>query len=276
MIRRREPARRDAMGDAWTLVTGASGGIGAELARLAAADGRNVVLSARSGAKLEALAAEIRAAHDVGVEVVVADLTEPGGADALWSKAREGRRIDFLINNAGLGRNGRFAGAPGRDDGWAREAASIQVNVTALTRLAKLAVAEMKPAGAGRILNVASTAGFMPGPGMAVYHASKAYVVSLSRALRSELKRSGVTVTALCPGPTETGFFDAADMREAPILSLMRPQDATSVAQVGYRAALRGRAVAIPGVMNRASVWGAKLSPVALSTFIAGRVMSKG
>ncbi|QIE54823.1 SDR family oxidoreductase [Pikeienuella piscinae] len=264
------------MGDAWTLVTGASGGIGVELARLSAADGRNVILSARSGAKLEALAEELRAAHGVSVEAIAADLSEAGGADALWSKAVAGRRIDFLINNAGLGRNGRFAGGRAGDDGWAREAASIEVNVMALTRLTKLAVMVMKAAGAGRILNVASTAAFMPGPGMAVYHATKAYVVSLSRALGAELKGSGVTVSALCPGPTETGFFDAADMRGAPILSLMRPQDPQAVARVGYRAALRGKAVAVPGVMNNASVWGAKLSPAALSTFIAGRLMAKG
>jgi short-subunit dehydrogenase len=263
------------MNDAWTLVTGASDGIGAELARLAAADGRNLVVSARRKEKLEALAEELRAAHGVEVVVIPADLAAPDGADALWSAAVAGRRIDLLANNAGLGRNGPFVAGADAEAGWAREADSMQVNMLALTRLMKLGAAHMKEAGGGRILNVASTAAFMPGPGMAVYHATKAYVVSLSRAVGHELKGSGVTVTALCPGPTESGFFDAADMRGAPILSFMRPMRAETVAQAGYLAALSGRALAIPGVLNRLSALGAKFSPAALSTLIAKQLMTK-
>ncbi|MFV0473625.1 MAG: SDR family NAD(P)-dependent oxidoreductase [Pikeienuella sp.] len=260
------------MSDSWTLVTGASDGIGAAFARIAAAEGRALILSARREDRLEALAAELRAAHGVKVVVIPADLATPAGADTLWREAATGRRVDFLMNNAGLGRNGPFAADP--EAGWPQEAASLAVNVAALTRLMKLAAAHMRRAGGGRILNTASVAGFMPGPGMAVYHAGKAYVVSLSRAVGAELAGSGVTVSALCPGPTESGFFDVADMRGAPLLSILRPMSAAAVARAGYRGALRGRAVIAPGLLNRFLILGAKFSPVSLNTFLAKQLMS--
>lgn len=262
-------------GEAWTLITGASDGIGAAFARIAAMRGRNVILSARNESRLEILAAELRGAHGVGAVAIPADLAAPGAAAALWREATAGRRVDFLVNNAGFGRNGPFGGGRPADGGWAREEASIAVNVTALTELMSLAVPHLRRAPPGRILNVASTAAFMPGPGMAVYHATKAYVVSLSRAVRSELAGSGVTITALCPGPTATSFFASADMETARVLSIFKPQSAETVARLGYDAAMRGRALVTPGVMNRASGWGAKLTPASLSAFIAKHVMAK-
>lgn len=259
----------------WTLVTGASAGLGAEFARIAAKDGRNVILAARRLDKLEALAGDLRASG-VDAVAIAADLSAPDGAATLWKAATgEGRRVDFLVNNAGLGRHGPFGSGTEADGGRPRERASLHVNVMALTELMSLAAPEMKAAGGGRILNVASVAGFMPGPNMAVYHASKAYVINLTRAVRAELAGSGVAVAALCPGPTRTSFFDEADMNAARVTKMFPLPTAASVAQAGYDGALAGRAVIVPGLMNKINVWSAKLLPAALITPIAGFIMGK-
>lgn len=256
----------------WTLVTGASDGIGAEFARLAASKGRNVVLSARRGDRLELLGERLRSTYGVLAAVIPADLSKPGEAERLWREASAGRHINVLINNAGLGRNGRFGDG---DEGWARERTSIEVNVVALTTLMNLAVPHMKARGRGRILNVASTAAFMPGPNMAVYHATKAYVVSLSCAVASELAGSDISVTALCPGPTKTSFFKSADMETARALTLVGTQSVEAVAKAGYIGAMRGQSVVTPGFFNKLSAWGAKVSPRAVSTTVAKFVMAK-
>ena len=263
------------MAETFTLITGASEGIGKEFARIAAERGRNVILSARSADKLEALAAELSEAHGVKAVAIPADLAEPGAAEALWAKASDGRQIDFLVNNAGLGRNGPFDGETHGDGGWERELASIQVNVVALTTLMKLAIPHLKAAERGRILNVASLAGFMPGPGMAVYHATKAYVVSLSRAVREELSETDVTVTALCPGPTDSEFFKAANMRSARITQIGKPMSAAEVAQEGYDAAIRGDSVAVTGALNIVARWATKVLPTALVAPITRKVLAK-
>lgn len=256
----------------WTLITGASDGIGAAFANHAASRGRNVILSARRGDKLDILASRLRATYGVRAVAIPADLSKPGEAERLWREASRDRRINFLVNNAGLGRNGRFGDG---EEGWARERESIAVNVVALTTLMNLAVPHMKGYGRGRILNVASTAAFMPGPNMAVYHATKSYVVSLSCAVANELSGSEVSVTALCPGPTKTSFFKSADMETVRALSLIGAQSAEEVVEAGYVGAMRGRPVVTPGVMNKLSALGAKLSPRALSASVAKFVMAK-
>ena len=228
----------------YTLITGASTGIGEAFARVAARNRNNLVLVARSADKLQALADELSAAHTIEAVALPADLSAPTGAAEMWAQATEGRRIDYLINNAGLGSHGMFA-----ESDWGREKTSIDVNVTALTELCKLAVPQMLEIGEGRILNVASVAAFLPGPGMAVYHATKAYVLSFSVALNEELKGTGITVTALCPGVTESNFQADAGMQDMEMMKRTLPS-AMSVAEVGFGAAAGARAIATPGPMN--------------------------
>ena len=252
----------------YTLVTGASEGIGAEIARCAARDGRALILTARSVDKLNALAADLRG-KATDVVVIPADLSQLDEADRLWAAATEGREIDILVNNAGLGSHDRFDA-----DTWPRELTSINVNVLALTCLMKHAIAHMKARGSGRILNVASTAAFMPGPNMAVYHATKAFVLSLSEAVAEELRGTGITITALCPGATETPFFDAADMRKVRLLALGTAK-ASDVAALGWRQTLAGKRVVVPGVLNKMFAFMTRLSPRSLVTRITAQVMGK-
>lgn len=260
----------------WTLITGASSGLGEAFARILACEGRNVLLAARRFDRLEALAAELKDEAGVDAAAIEADLAAPDGARTLWRAATAGgRRVDFLVNNAGLGRHGAFGAGTEADGGWAREKASLDVNVVALTELMNAAVPAMKAAGAGRILNVASLAAFTPGPGMAVYHAGKAYVVSLSRAVGEELRGTGVTVTALCPGATRSEFFDEADMRDARLTKIGKPPSAHDVALYGYVAAKNGWPVAVPGAMNKLGAWTSKVMPAGLVTRLTGFVMAK-
>lgn len=245
------------MGKGWVLVTGASEGLGRAFARLAAADGHPVILAARNEARLAALAAELSAAHGVETRVIRADLAEPGAAARLWAEATAGgREIAVLVNNAGFGRHGSFGAG-----GAARESGSIAVNVTALTELMQAAAGHMRGRGEGRILNVASTAAFMPGPNMAVYHATKAYVLSLSLAVAEELRGTGVSVTALCPGATATRFFADAQMGETWLMRLTPVPGPVPVAAAGWRAMLAGRPVAVTGWNNRVFAFLTRLVP---------------
>lgn len=255
----------------WTLITGASEGLGAEFARIAAAEGRNLILTARSHDKLAVLADSLRR---TATEIVLlpADLGDPAQAERLWQEASRDRHIDRLINNAGLGRHGRFDDA----DGWPRELSSIGVNVAALTYLMKMAIPHMQARGGGRILNVASTASFMPGPNMAVYHATKAYVLSLTEAVAEELRGSPVSVGALCPGATQTAFFDAAGMRGVTLLALVRPASAKAVARAGWRAMERGQRIRVTGALNTLFALAPRFAPRAWVTRIADKVMRKG
>ena len=228
-----------------TLVTGASRGIGAALARIAAAKGHDLVISARGAEDLAALAEELQRTHGVRVHAIPADLSSDGEAARVWAEAGT---VTRLVNNAGLGSNG-----PVTSDGtWAREEQSIRVNLLAATTLMKLALTEMPRKGGGRILNVSSVSAFMPGPGMAVYHATKAYLLSLSEAAAQEAKGTGVTVTALCPGPTESDFSAAAGMDDIPLLKLASKPTADEVAAIGWRAMERGGRVVVPGWSNKA------------------------
>jgi short-subunit dehydrogenase len=237
------------------LVTGASAGIGKEIARVLAAD-HDLVLSARRADELNALAAELTAAG-AACRVVVADLADPAGPRALFAAVESaGRPVEVLVNNAGFGDLGFFAAADP-----AKLLRMIQVNVTALTELTHLFLQGMKGRGRGRILNVGSVAGFQPGPIMAVYYGTKAYVNSLSQALANELSGTGVTVTALCPGPTHTEFSAVAGMRESKVFSVGGRLTARQVAEAGVAAMRRGKVVVVPGLKNRLLIAFQRLVP---------------
>lgn len=228
------------------LVTGASSGIGRELATLLARDGYDLVLVARSEDKLVALAEALADEHGVAATVVVKDLATPE-APAEIRETLEERDIpiDVLVNNAGFGQYGQFTETDAQS-----ELDMIQVNVTALTHLTKLFLPEMTDRGAGRVLNVASTAAFQPGPLMAVYYATKSYVLSFSEAIAEEVDGTGVTVTALCPGATETNFDERADMGDSKLFQ-RGTMDPETVAKAGYRGLQNGKRVVVPGWQNK-------------------------
>jgi hypothetical protein len=248
------------------LVTGASSGIGAALARLCAADGYDLVLAARKLPELESLAGELANAHGVKARAIASDLSNPAAPQALFDAAGP---VDILINNAGFGGRGAYA-----QTDWAMEARMIQVNLVALAHLTKLYLPGMLARRSGRILQVASTAAFVPGPFMAVYYASKAFVHSFSHALAEETKGTGVTVTVLCPGPTRTNFFEAAGMGKT---NLFQGPSMTSeeVAREGYRAMMRGDAEVIAGARNRWMIWGTRFAPRSMLRGIARRLNSE-
>ncbi|HEX7312682.1 MAG TPA: SDR family oxidoreductase [Pyrinomonadaceae bacterium] len=227
------------------LVTGASGGIGEELARLFAADGHDLVLVARSRDKLARLAEELKGKHGVAARVLAADLARPESPREIFDELQgAGVGVDALVNNAGFGSYGLFA-----ETDLKSELDLLQVNVVALTHLTKLFLPGMLARRRGYVMNVASTAAFQPGPLMAVYYASKAYVLSLSEALTNECAGTGVTVSALCPGPTATGFVAAAGMGDSKLFD-RAVMDARTVAVDGYRGLLAGKTIVIPGFRN--------------------------
>ena len=238
------------------LITGATSGIGLELAKVSAAKGNDLVLVARREQELNTIAQELSSNHGVHVATIAADLVEPHAARTVFNQVQhQGLDIDILINNAGYGLYGAFL----ETDAEA-EAGMIQLNMVALTQLSKLFLPAMVQRSWGRILNVASTAAFMPGPLMAVYYATKAYVLSLSEALNEELKHTGVHVTALCPGPTRTGFQSSANM-EASKLVQGKIMDATKVAEAGYAAMLAGDPLIIPGAVNKIQAFAPRILP---------------
>jgi short-subunit dehydrogenase len=228
------------------LVTGASGGIGAALARELARHGHDLVLAARGVAAMEVLAGELREAG-VAATVIAADLSKPGAAASLADEiARRGLAIDIVVNNAGLGAAGRFERCEP-----SRLGEILQVNIVALTELTRLFLPGMIARGRGRVMLVASVAGFQPGPHMAAYFASKAYVLSLGEALAYELRGTGVSVTVLCPGATATNFFTTAGNDNSIMARHLRQMmPAEDVARLGYRGFARGRRVVITGGMN--------------------------
>ncbi len=248
------------------LVTGASEGLGREFCGLAAADGRDLILVARNRDRLEEVAAQLRARHDVSADVICADLAEPGAAQSVYAEVnRRGRSVDVLINNAGFASLGYFVQSdPGVVEGM------IQTNVNALTLLTRLFAADMLARASGKILNVASLAAFTPGPLMAVYHATKAYVLAFSVALAEELRGSGVTVTTLAPGITRTEFQRRAGIDETKLGRNV--MDARTVAEQGYRAMIAGTTVHVAGSMNRVLAFLAHHTPRSVSTPVAHRL----
>jgi short-subunit dehydrogenase len=228
------------------LITGASSGIGLELAKIHASKGDHLVLVARNLKKLEQLKSEIEDAYRVNVKVIQKDLSQPDAALEVFKELSGLKiQIDYLINNAGFGDYGWFY-----ETDWEKEHRMINLNITALTQFCKLYLPEMVKRGSGKIMNVASTASFQPGPGMAVYYATKAYVLHFSEALHSEVRKKGVTVTALCPGATESGFSAAADMEDSKLFKGKKLPSSATVAQYGYKAMMKGKPVAIHGLMN--------------------------
>jgi short-subunit dehydrogenase len=249
------------------LVTGASGGLGAHFARLFAQDGHDIVLVARRRDKLDQLATELSEEHGIHSTVIAADLTDPKAPLHLHEEVlRAGIELEFLVNNAGFGTNGAFA-----ELDLARELDLIELNVKALTHLTGLVLPAMVARRRGRILNVSSTAGFVPGPFMATYYASKAYVLNFTEALAHELRGTGVTATVLCPGPTTTEFAQVAG-NENTALFKGPAADAASVALYGYSSMLSGKTIAIPGLKNRFSVESLRVSPRSVVRVMAGRL----
>jgi len=247
------------------LITGASSGIGLELAKVFAAHGHALALVARSADTLEGVARQLATRHGIRALAVVADLSAPGAPDEVFDRVRNaGLQVDVLVNNAGAGLGGAFAATD-----LATELRMITLNVMALTHLTKLSLPGMLERGAGRILNVASTAAFAPGPLMAVYYATKAYVLSFSEALAAELRGTGVTVTVLCPGPTRTGFQSAARIDGARLFRMPWVTDAATVARLGFKGLMRGKPIVIPGLLNKLLPQIVRVSPRRLVTWVS-------
>jgi short-subunit dehydrogenase len=252
------------------LVTGASGGIGEELARLFAADGHDLVLVARSRDKLARLAEELKEKHGVAARVLAADLARAEASREIFEGLSAGGvMVDALVNNAGFGTYGLFA-----ETDLKSELELLQVNVVALTHLSKLFLPGMIARRRGYVMNVASTAAFQPGPLMAVYYASKAYVLSLSEALANECEGTGVVVSALCPGPTETGFVAAAGMGDSKLFD-RAVMDARTVALDGYRGLFAGKTLVIPGLRNNLLARSIGFFPRGLVTKIVRGIQEK-
>jgi short-subunit dehydrogenase len=247
------------------VVTGASSGIGLELARLLAADHYDLILVARRKEELERLASEIIARHGVNAWCVVADLATAAGCERVAREAEApGRDVAVLINNAGFGRRGRFADVPVEP-----QLEMIDLNVRGLTYLTRLLLPKMVQRAAGRILNVASTAAFQPGPLMSVYYATKAFVLSFSVALSIELEGTGVTCTVLCPGPTATEFQRVAGMNGTPQTARGIIMHASTVALAGYRGLMRGKRIVTPGALNRMLALGTRVVPQSWAARVA-------
>lgn len=244
------------------LITGASAGLGAEFARQLGKRGERLVLAARRGDRLEALAAKLGNARAVTV-----DLRQPGAAAGLIGDIEQaGERVELLVNNAGFGLHGRIA-----DLDEARQREMIDLNCGALLDLARAVLPAMIERNSGAILNVASTAAFQPGPGMAVYFATKAFVLSLSEALHEEVKPHGIRVTALCPGPTRTEFGEVAGFAGNGMFDRWS-MDSETVVRAGLAGLERNKAVVIPGAVNKTGAFSTRLAPRALVRKIAGSI----
>lgn len=256
------------MGSSCALVTGASSGIGRELARILAREGHDLVIVARRLERLTALKEELEREHHVHVLPLRGDLTDPEAADLIKAATdKAGVTVSILVNNAGVGAYGDFASLA-----WEEITAMVQLNITALLHLTRLYLPAMLQQGQGRILNVGSVAGSLPGPRMAVYHATKAFVLSFSQALSQETKGTGVTVTCLCPGPTRTEFHERAHAAR-PRLGMW--MEAATVARIGYQAMMAGRRVVNAGLQNAAIAQIVRFLPTKLLLWAVHRTNPK-
>src|SRR5208282_5072060 len=252
------------------LITGASYGIGLEFSRIFASEGYNLVLVARSADRLRQLASELEKNHGTRSLILATDLTEPGASAYVQEQTtRAGIEVDVLVNNAGFGQYGKFA-----ENDLEECLRQIQLNVTTLTHLTRLYLPAMFERKSGRILNVASTAAFQPGPLMAVYYATKAYVLHFSEAIANELQGTGVTVTCLCPGPTATEFQKRANIAGIR-LTRYGCMDARTVAEDGYRAMMAGKPLVISGFRNWLVAQSVRFSPRRMVTAIARKTQEE-
>lgn len=253
------------------LITGASGGLGLALCRQFAQNGYDLILTARSEQRLKEIAAQLEAAYTVSVFTVPADLALPESPETILTAVQKaGKTVDILVNNAGFGDFGLFA-----ECDLQKQEAMLDVNIRALMRLTRLILPSMRERKSGKILNVASIAGFEPGPFMSVYYATKAFVLSFSQALSRELKLDGITVTALCPGPIKTGFEDAADLHGSKLFQSLPVADADHVAKYGYRSLMKGKTVAIHGVHCKLLVFAVRLTPRRLVTAVISKIQGR-
>lgn len=253
------------------LITGASTGIGYELVKCFARDGHDVVLVARNEAKLGEVASEIEEEFSVAARVMPADLSDAESPGRLFDALdKDGIEVDYLVNNAGFGSNGKFAEAD-----LASQLSMIEVNVTALVHLTGLFLPKMLERGRGRVMNLASTASFQANPMMAVYGATKAFVLSFSEAVSNEIKDSAVTVTAVCPGATHTEFQSRADCHGMPFLNnpWIKVMSAKEVAQMGYRGFMNGQGVVVTGLLNFLGTQSVRFVPRSLVAEAARRMI---
>ena len=254
------------------LITGASGGIGRELARLHACECDHLILLGRTQAHLDALKEELESKNEhLTIDVLAKDLSKPGAADEIYEMTNsKGIKLDYLINNAGFGDFGEFL-----DSEWNKIEHMMYLNMMTVSRLTQLYAKDMVLEGRGRIMNVASTGAFVPGPLMAVYYATKAYVLHFSEALNNELEGTGVTVTALCPGPTLSGFQLRAGIDESTSHTYKNSATPKEVAVFGYQAMQKGKAVAIHRFRNRVWVFLVRVAPRALVVKVVRRILEQ-
>jgi len=251
------------------LITGASSGLGVALARLFAAEGCDLILVARREEQLRALAAELGESHGTRCRVEAVDLADPGTPARLVTRLHgDGLQVDVLVNNAGFGLRGAHTALDAD-----RQLAMVQLNVGAVTALTRLLLPGIRERGRGGILNVASVAGFLPGPRMAVYYASKAYVLSFSEALAEELRDSRVVVSCLCPGPVRTGFAAVAGLDKSPTFQRFA-RDAEETARAGHAGFRAGKVVVLPGWFARLSVLLVRLAPRSLVRWASGKLQA--
>ncbi len=239
------------------LITGASGGLGYEFAKIFASEGYHLVLVARSEGKLYIMKEKLEKAYGINVYVCAQDLSKQNASMRVWEYVQEKKiAVDVLINDAGFGDFGKFANSD-----WEKQYDMLQVNITALTQLTHLFLKPMIERRQGKILNLASIAAFMPGPKMSVYYASKAYVLSFTEALSVELKGTGVSVTALCPGPTNTGFAKNAELGKSRLFKSFEKTTARSIAEYGYETLMTKQVVAVPSRKNKLTLLAVRLLP---------------
>lgn len=256
---------------ATALITGASSGIGLELAKIHASKGDNLVLVARNKNKLDEIKVDLEKKYKVNVYTIEKDLSASNASQELYNEtSNQSIRIDYLINNAGFGDFGMFT-----ETDWNKELQMINLNITALTHLTKLYVSEMVMRKSGKIMNVASTAAFQSGPTMAVYYATKAYVLSFSEALANEVGDKGVTITTLCPGPTESGFQAAAAMEESALVKGKKLPTSKEVAEFAYASMIKGKTIAIHGLMNAIMANSVRFLPRKLVVKITRKLQDK-
>ncbi|MFY9794020.1 MAG: SDR family oxidoreductase [Candidatus Sulfotelmatobacter sp.] len=254
------------------LITGASGGIGYELAKLFAKDHYNLVLVARSSDKLNQVASQLRQQFGFNVKTMAVDLAQDQAVTILFEQLKgEKLEVDVLVNNAGFGVFGEFAEMPEEEI-----LGQVQLNVVALTHLTRLFLPAMIERRQGKIMNVASTAAFQPGPLMAVYYATKAYVLSFSEALANEVAGTGVVVSCFCPGATDTGFQKRAGIENSRLFKKIGAMNVETVARDGYRGLMAGKTLVISGTRNRLVAESVRFAPrkwvTAMSRWVAEKV----